>query len=300
MKKSNIIIFGEVLFDCFSDGAKVLGGAPFNVAWHLQAFGQFPYFISRIGQDRDGKAILSAMQDWGMKTNGVQQDPLHDTGKVLVTLEDGEPHYDIVAGVAYDFIEQTTFSDPEVTTLYHGTLGLRNPVSLKALEALKAQGLKRIFMDVNLREPWWQREAVLEWVAASDWVKLNYDELIELQGVDGNLIVAAEAFRQKYRLEGLIVTKGEQGAVVLVEKAPPLEVVPKRHDDIVDTVGAGDAFSSVLLMGLNQQWPLSRCLERAQAFASAIVGQRGATVSNRSFYRPFLSQWNIVSKHSQS
>ena len=33
------IIFGEVLFDTFPDGTAVLGGAPFNVAWHLQGFG---------------------------------------------------------------------------------------------------------------------------------------------------------------------------------------------------------------------------------------------------------------------
>ena len=32
------VVFGEVLFDCFPDGSRVLGGAPFNVAWHCQAF----------------------------------------------------------------------------------------------------------------------------------------------------------------------------------------------------------------------------------------------------------------------
>ena len=45
-----VVIFGEVLFDDFPDGA-VLGGAPFNVAWHLQAFGLHPVVISRTGND---------------------------------------------------------------------------------------------------------------------------------------------------------------------------------------------------------------------------------------------------------
>ena len=40
------VVFGEVLFDIFPDGAKHLGGAPFNVAWHLQAFGDQPLFLS--------------------------------------------------------------------------------------------------------------------------------------------------------------------------------------------------------------------------------------------------------------
>lgn len=50
-------IFGEVLFDHFPDGSRVLGGAPFNVAWHTQAFGLAPCFISRIGNDPAGYEI---------------------------------------------------------------------------------------------------------------------------------------------------------------------------------------------------------------------------------------------------
>ncbi|MBA1332725.1 carbohydrate kinase, partial [Candidatus Endoriftia persephone str. Guaymas] len=52
--ESHPIIFGEVLFDCFEDGSRVLGGAPFNVAWHLQALGAAPLFISRVGDDSLG------------------------------------------------------------------------------------------------------------------------------------------------------------------------------------------------------------------------------------------------------
>ena len=51
MKTTRLCVFGEVLFDHFPDGRRVLGGAPFNVAWHLQAFGEAPRFISRVGAD---------------------------------------------------------------------------------------------------------------------------------------------------------------------------------------------------------------------------------------------------------
>ena len=40
--KHPIALFGEVLIDQFPEGQRILGGAPFNVAWHLQAFGQKP------------------------------------------------------------------------------------------------------------------------------------------------------------------------------------------------------------------------------------------------------------------
>jgi fructokinase len=61
---------------------------------------------------------------------------------------------------------------------------------------------------------------------------------------------------------------------------------------VVDTVGAGDAFASVMIHGLLEQWPPELALRRAQMFASALVGVRGATVSDRAFYRPFVDAWN--------
>ncbi|MET0064900.1 MAG: carbohydrate kinase [Candidatus Thiodiazotropha sp.] len=294
MANRKLIIFGEVLFDCFPDGSQVLGGAPFNVAWHLQAFGQSPYFISRVGQDEEGRRIEQAMLDWGMNTGGLQRDPHHATGKVLISLEDGEPSYDILSDVAYDFVDPQVLSAPAGAILYHGSLALRQPGSRQALSILRRQGAERVFMDVNLRTPWWRRDEVLDWAAQSDWVKLNQDELVELQDMVTEPEVAAERFRKDHGLEGMILTRGSQGAMVFTEQQPPLAVVPEPVSNTVDTVGAGDAFTSVLLLGLYQQWSLTLSLERAQTFASAIVGQRGATVSDPGFYHPFLQAWGML------
>ena len=76
------LIFGEVLFDRFPDGSEVLGGAPFNVAWHLQGFGLRPRLISRIGEDRAGRRVVEAMDRWGLDTAGVQRDLRRPTGAV--------------------------------------------------------------------------------------------------------------------------------------------------------------------------------------------------------------------------
>ncbi len=72
--KNRLVIYGEVLFDCFPDGSNVLGGAPFNVAWHCQAFGLNPLFISRVGNDRQGEQVKQEMQNWSMRTDGLQLD----------------------------------------------------------------------------------------------------------------------------------------------------------------------------------------------------------------------------------
>ena len=65
------VLFGEVLFDTYPDGNRVLGGAPFNVASHLQAFGARPLFVSRVGEDPNGDEVRGRMQSRGMRMEKV-------------------------------------------------------------------------------------------------------------------------------------------------------------------------------------------------------------------------------------
>ncbi len=99
------LIFGEVLFDVMPDGTRVLGGAPFNVAWHLEAFGLRPLMITRVGVDESGDEVLTAMASWGMDTSGVQRDDTYPTGRVEVDLDDGEPTFHILPDQAYDHLD---------------------------------------------------------------------------------------------------------------------------------------------------------------------------------------------------
>ncbi|MES9842504.1 MAG: carbohydrate kinase [Candidatus Thiodiazotropha endolucinida] len=294
MANSAIAIFGEVLFDCFPEGERVLGGAPFNVAWHLQAFGRSPLFISRIGSDEEGDVILRSMGQWGMATGCLQRDERHPTGRVTITLEAGEPSYEIVADVAYDFIDVAGVADVQATTLYHGSLGLRNPIAREALNRLKANNPQRIFMDVNLRDPWWQRESVLNWVTEADWVKLNEHELLQLHSESDDLLTTATSFRHQYKLEGLVVTLGERGVLAVAADDHTCEIKPELNLNLVDTVGAGDALTSVLILGLELDWTLQLTLERAQRFASAIVGRRGAVVDDPAFYQSYIDAWQLA------
>ena len=287
-------IFGEVLIDQFPDGQQVLGGAPFNVAWHLQAFGQFPCFISRIGNDAVGESIRQAMADWGMAVENVQTDPAHPTGTVKVTINKGEPSYEILADQAYDFIDAQQLNPAsQYSIIYHGTLALRNRVSEQALNDLKARHTGKVFIDVNLRAPWWHKERVNQWLGKADWVKLNHDELMQLAPPENSLQDAMRLFLTQHDPEVLVVTCGSSGAMALNHAGEFFEVTPVGNLSMVDTVGAGDAFSAVLLLGIQQGWPLSVTMERAQAFASALVSQRGAIVQDLSFYQAFIRAWNL-------
>jgi fructokinase len=286
------VIFGEVLFDCFPDGNSVLGGAPFNVAWHLQAFGLSPLFISAIGDDELGRKVKSAMQSWNMNTSGLQLDAKHPTGSVAIEFDKGEPQYTIVEHRAYDYIDAALLPlIAEKSVLYHGSLALRNQTSREALSKLKAQHTGSVFMDVNLRDPWWQKEFVLNLVDEADWVKLNEDELSQLGCEVGDIKSQAGQFIDRHKLQGLVITLGERGAIALTENGSFAQVEPSQTLAVVDTVGAGDAFTSVLILGLSHKWSLQQTMSRAQDFASLMVGQQGATVHDPDFYQAKITEW---------
>lgn len=297
MKKtqtSRPVIFGEVLFDCFPDGSVVLGGAPFNVAWHLQAFGMAPVFISRVGDDPLGHRIRDTMHAWEMDTSGLQLDSAHPTGKVEIRFVDGEPQYEIIDQQAYDFIDAAAVPPlQQGAVLYHGSLALRNAASRQTLEEIRRLYTPCVLVDVNLRDPWWRQEDILQLLEGGSWVKLNEHELALLvPGVEDPADAMAQLLRD-YGLELLIVTRGSAGAVAITAAGEESRVAPQRVAQVTDTVGAGDAFTSVLLLGQAHNWPLPLLLERAQQFASAIVGVRGATVNDAGFYRPFIQEWGL-------
>ncbi len=294
------VIFGEVLFDQFPDGTAVLGGAPFNVAWHLQGFGRSPLFLSRIGKDEPGAAIRDSMIEWGMDVGGLQTDTGYPTGMVEVRMAESTHSFHILPDQAYDHwdIDQCPLEAiQKASLLYHGTLVQRSETMRRSLEQLLSAVDLPVFVDLNLREPWWTVAEMPRYMQHARWAKLN-DEEMETVGRGLNfgtteLKSAARQLQAEYQLDAVIVTRGEVGAFCL-DKATDefIEVKPQGTDGVLDTVGAGDAFAAVFLLGLLDEWPLTLAMHRAQAFAELICRQRGATKADKQLYQNVLKQWS--------
>jgi fructokinase len=287
------VIFGEVLFDCFEDGRRVLGGAPFNVAWHLQAFGLDPLLISRVGNDPMGREIRDTILHWGMNTAGLQLDSVCPSGEVKVTLQAGQPSFDILADRAYDHIDAGAIPPLAPSLIYHGSLALRQPESAAALSRVLQRYQAPVFMDVNLRSPWWTKEQIINLLDQSRWVKVNDVELETLVEEPGSLEQKAVTLIERHDLIWLIVTLGAKGAFSLDHAGTLLETRPPTETTVVDTVGAGDAFASVCIVGLLREWPQPLIIERAQQFGALLVGQRGATINDPGFYQSLIREWQL-------
>lgn len=297
MGMNKIIVFGEVLFDEIGSSS-VLGGAPFNVLWNLKTLGENPLFISRVGKNDRGPEIIETIKNWDLETKGIQVDSEHPTGISKVTFELGDPRYDILPDCAYDFIDTkkslAAINSQKEPLLYHGTLALRNGVSASTLKAIKEKVKGKVFLDLNLRSPWWNRGELDQIMKGADYLKCSESELFSLlgTGISGSSFLRAGAMRilKKYNLEYIIISRGARGAFLITNDDIYMQCKPPQVE-IVDTVGAGDAFCSVLLKGIIEKWPIKDIIERATTFASRICEIKGATTEDLSFYENILKNW---------
>lgn len=297
------VVFGEVLFDHFADGSRVLGGAPFNVAWHLQGLGLEPLVVTAVGDDAPGEEAVERMRRWGMRTDGVQVDSRHPTGRVAAKIVHGEPIFEIGTNQAYDYIDPVqaarVVAAHAIPLVYHGTLALRGDRTWSALDRVKQASDAPTFVDLNLRAPWWTLDRLRWCLATATWLKLSREELATVTGRSAKELVDKEAcFRRareisrRYDVSTVLVTLGAEGSLLIAAETMAASGEEALDSEgIVDTVGAGDGFSAVACVGLLERWSAEEILRRGNAFAADICRIRGATTDDPSLYERHRERW---------
>lgn len=299
--KKVIGVFGEVLADIFPDQT-VLGGAPFNVARHLQAFGMHPVMITRTGQDVLRKQFLQEMQRLKMDVSGLQIDAKYPTGQVKVEMSSDGHQFEILEDQAYDHIHAgithmvTMSLKPEM--VYFGTLAQRSMPSRLALDKFLEDGKCPRFLDVNLRAPFYNKHMIKRSILRSDIVKMNEVELaiiakyFKMDAI--SLHGKAKQLATEFGIKQVIVTAGAQGAWVLAdENIIETTAVSSMQAPFIDSVGAGDAFSSVCMVANILNWDHATMINRANEFAGAVCSIRGGAPTDTGFYTPFVNHWNL-------
>ena len=285
------LIFGEVLFDHFPDGNRVLGGAPFNVAWNLKGLGFNPLFVSAIGRDTEGDLVVDRMRSWGMDLGGLQRKKEWPTGKVCISIENNEPSYRFAPDQAYDHIDFVESGN--CSLLYHGSLALRGATSRATFQRLTSRFYGQRFVDINIRRPHFRSEDLSLILGGATWVKLNAEELQSISGCEvydhWDVESAVDSLRAKHGNATYFVTRGSSGAIVVDENDVQEFASPPTAGAFRDSVGAGDAFSAAIIGGLLLGKPTQETLHEAVRLASRICGIQGATSEDRSIYQEQLS-----------
>jgi fructokinase len=290
MKK--IAAFGEILFDVYAN-SKNLGGAPLNFIYHVNKLTGSGKIISRVGKDGLGDEALSFLTSKGVLTNAIQIDDVHETGIAKVTLDEkGVPNFIIEENRAYDFIkideEKAVDILKDIDCLYFGTLAQRNDVSRNSLHTLFNKPIK-YFCDINIRQNYYTKGILSESLKQSDVVKLNLDELKIANKLflsdQFEVNATSKKLMNKFKIEMLVVTKGTEGSSLF--RGEETDNNKPEQGSVVDTVGAGDAFASILCLGYLNNWELGKINKLANEFAGQICMINGALPKEDAIYTRF-------------
>ena len=285
-RQAIVVGLGEVLWDVFPDGAR-FGGAPANFACTLAGLQVDELqigLVSGVGRDQLGEQAVDKLQKKGVITEWLSRID-RPTGTVDVELDEGgSASYSFAADTAWDAIDWSPKLDSlanKVSAVCFGTLGQRSSTSKTTIRRFldaTPENCLRVF-DVNLRPPFWNDEVIVESLKRTEILKLNEDELPILQEscqIAGDKNQAMWSLIRQYSLKLIALTEGSQGAT-LVSANGESSHHPGIATEIVDTVGAGDAFTATLVAGLLEKMPLDKINAWAAKVAAYVCTQSGAT-----------------------
>ena len=300
MREPHLILgLGELLWDVLPDGPR-LGGAPANFTVMAARLGSHAVLLSRIGRDDLGRMALERLRPMPADTSFIETDHAHETGRVTVYFEAGQPHYTIHHPAAWDFLELTDEwmrLAERADALCFGSLAQRSQESRQTIQTMAAQASSRCIrvFDVNLRTPFYSGEVIQESLELASVVKMNDAEVPRVLGLLGLPAGDAEMwssdeFSQERR------TYEQQSAERVLNEFPTLEMVAitrgghgsllVRRDEwhehpgypvkVADTIGAGDAFTAALTHYLLRGAGLATLNEAGNRWGGWVASQAGA------------------------
>lgn len=279
MASVSFVCFGEILWDILPN-EEVPGGAPMNVAYHLQQLGHKPVIITQTGTDEKGKRLLQLLEEQKINTRYVLETDQYPTGVVnAIPQPNGDMRYTIMQPVAWDFIP---YKEALADLVQHagyfifGSLAARNTVSANTLQQLLTVATTKV-LDINLRAPHYTPETIVWLLTAADIVKLNDEELELITNWWGNFDTLEQRtvyLQERFQLTLVIVTKGANGAMVFNDGSFYYQEGIKVK--VIDTIGSGDAFLAAFMTRYAAGKPIPEALSFATKLGAFVASSKGA------------------------
>ena len=281
-KKPIIAGIGELLWDCLPSG-KQLGGAPCNFAFHAMQAGCEGIVVSAIGKDALGTELKHVIHHLGLSNQYIQENEF-PTSTVTVELnENGHPNYTIHENVAWDHIRWNKEMEQlagKLDAVCFGSLAQRSPESQHSIKsfisALRPDCLK--VFDINLRQNYYSAKVIINSLNVSDILKLNEEELpivVRYLGIKGNIESQLDQLINMFKLKHVVYTMGSNGSIIKSKEESSYTEVPKI--EVADTVGAGDAFTAIFIVGILMGVNLKEIHNKATEISAFVCTQKGAT-----------------------
>ena len=277
--KKVIVGIGEILWDMLPSG-KALGGAPANFAYHAACLGEEGWAVSAIGDDPLGCEILDVVN--GKRLRHILAISSRPTGTVDVVLDArGVPTYTIREDVAWDNIPFTSEMKAlalRADAVCFGSLVQRmasRESVVRFIRSMRPEALK--VFDINLRQHYYSKEVIEDSLRLADILKINDEEIrtvAELLSLEGDDAAACRALIACYGLRLVILTRGAAGSEVVTAT----EVIPQEAGkaDVIDTVGAGDAFTAAFVVAYLGGDTLAEAQRKASETAAYVCSRKGA------------------------
>lgn len=281
-KHHDIVCFGEVLWDILPS-ATLPGGAPMNVAYHLQQHKINTAPVTSIGNDEAGEKIKTFFKEKGICTDYFFVNPQYETGKVYATANaNNDMSYEIVQPVAWDFIPFNNSLGQmvkEASYFVYGSLASRSAISRNSLlQFLELAPVK--VMDINLRPPHFSKEGLLPLLQQADILKLNEEELALVGswfGSETGIRHMLQAISSQLNIPTIIVTLGANGAMLFTDNQ--FYEHPGYKVQVADTIGSGDAFlAGFLFKTMNNASP-AETLDYACRLGAFVASKKGGCPS---------------------
>lgn len=277
-----ICSIGEVLWDVYPK-CKTPGGAPANFAYHTIQNNHRAILVSSVGDDNNGNELLAFLQAKGIHTEYIQISDKYPTGTVQVSISEGIPNYNIYENTAWDNIvisEKLLELAQSADAICFGTLASRNSISQNTICSFLDSSSKSCLkiLDVNLRQQYYSKELLEEYLSRADILKINDEELdiiAELFNLQGDEAVIIETLRTTFAIKAVLLTLGAQGAIYYAENEK-YHCSAVKNIDVVSTVGCGDSFTAAFVCHyLNGATP-QEAIDQAAKTASFVAQKADA------------------------
>jgi fructokinase len=239
------------------------GGSPYNVAIALARLGAQVEFVGKASTDFFGRSLVKHLQQEGVGIRFLSRSPAPST-LAFVTLERGEPSFAFYGEGSADTLlepDDLPAGITSTTVLEFGSISLLRGPTAATITHLVGRLRDRTLLcfDPNIRPSLVKdaaayRQMLTQMFRAVAIVKMSETDTKWLAPDQSPESVAAEVQRLGPAL--VVVTRGPRGAVALTASDTIQVSAPTVR--VVDTVGAGDAFTAGMLLALTEQHGTSR------------------------------------------